>query len=152
MPAAINPFAMHLTLFLSCRGTLGAQVSTTVSPWESAEMQVLQTSLLAPTLSVNLAPMLSMSNSSIFEGSSIPVSPNEKLNVLKTAEYLDARVMQGRVSALARKQEKAGKSNQFLTQTVPIKCVIRYVVLYAKQFSRRKCGARNHGDSLLISQ
>jgi len=152
MPAAINPFVMQLTLSLSCRGMLGAQVSTIESPWESAEMQVLQTFILAHTFSVNMAPMLSVSDSSIFEGRCIPISPNRKLNALKTAESLKAKVMQGHVSSLARKQEKTGKSNQFFMQTLCIKCVIRYVVVYAKQFSRRKCGARNHGDSLLISE
>lgn len=64
---------------------LGAQDSTTESPWESAEMQVLQTFLVAPTLSVDLAPMLIVSSS--FEGSCIPISPNKKLNALKIAEY-----------------------------------------------------------------
>lgn len=146
MPAAIKP--LQCTLSLSCRGMLGAQVSTTESPWESAEMEVLKTFLVASTFSVNLAPMLSIPGSSIFEGSCIPISPNKILNALKIAEYSNARGIRGHISILDKKQEKAGKSNQFLMQTIPIKCV----VLYAKQLSRRKCGARNHGDSLLISE
>lgn len=147
MPAAINLFGMHLFLSVNCREMLGAQVSTTESPWESAEMQVLQTFFVAPTLSVNLVPMLSVSSS--FEGSWIAISPNKKLNALKIAEYLSASVIQGHANVLARKQEKAGKSNQFRLQTVPVECALRYAVLYAKQFSRRKCGARNQGDSLI---
>lgn len=71
---------MHLTLSLSCRGMLGAQVSTTESPWELAEMEVLKTFLVASTLSVILAPMLSIPDSSIFEGSCIPIFPNKILN------------------------------------------------------------------------
>lgn len=136
MPAAINPFAMHLTLSLSCGGMLGGQVSTTESPWESAEMHYRITNF--PCCPQSLCESGSYAKM--------------ELNALKIADYLNARVMQGHISALARKQEKAGKSNQFLMQTVPMKYVIRCVVLYAKQFSRRKCGARNHGDSLLISK
>lgn len=150
MPAAINPLAMHLTLSLSCRGMLGAQVNTVESPWDSVKCRYYKHSLLPP-LSLWIWLLCYLIHP-FFEGSCIPIFPNKRLNALNTAKYWNARVMQGHISALARKQEKAGKSNQFLMQTVPIKCVIRYVVLYTKQFSRRKCGARNHGDSLLISE
>lgn len=55
-------------------------------------MQVLQTFLLALTLSVNLAPMLTTSDSPIFESSCVLVFLNKELNGLKIAEYLNARV------------------------------------------------------------
>lgn len=37
-------------------------------PWESAEMQVLQTFPIAPAHTVDLVPMPSVPQSSIFEG------------------------------------------------------------------------------------
>lgn len=73
-------------------------------------------------------------------------------SILRVAVFLLPQIRNSYVSALARNKEKAEKSNHFLMQTVPINCVVRCVVLYAKQFSRRKCGARNHGDSLLIRE
>lgn len=96
--------------------------------------------------------MPSIPESSILEGSFISLAPNKNLNALKMAECLDTRIMEACKNALARKQERAGENNQFLMQMLPIKCFIRHVVFYAKHYSRRKCGARNHGDSLLISE
>lgn len=53
-----------------------------------AEMQALQIFLV-----FLLAPILSMSDSSIFEDSCIRISPNKKLNALKFAEFLNAKVI-----------------------------------------------------------
>lgn len=112
-----------------------------------AEIQVLQTFLVPP-----MAPMLSMSDSSIFEGSCIPVSWNKKLNALKTAESLNARVIQAHISSSSRKERKGREKLSVPDAKSTHSNMVRYEVFYAKQFSRRRCGARKHGDTLLISE
>lgn len=73
-----------------------------------------------------------MSDSFIFEGSCIPVSPNKKLNGLKIVEFLNARVVQGHISGLSRKERKGREKLSVSDAKSTLSNVVRHEVLYAK--------------------